>query len=184
MEHRRLGETGLRVSALGYGTGAIGGLFVRGDPGDQRRAIARALDAGITYFDTAPSYGDGRSEANLGRVLRDLEAWNRAVIGTKVRLHPADMGDPQSAILRSVKGSLERLGRASVDLLQLHNPVIRDGAAGRGENAPGPTAAASGGGLDLAAVLGGVTEGMREVLRQGLAAHVGLTGLGDVPALR
>lgn len=61
MEQRVLGKTGLRVSALGFGGGAVGGLLVRGDRAGQARAAARALEAGITYFDTAPSYGDGRS---------------------------------------------------------------------------------------------------------------------------
>ncbi len=72
MEQRPLGKTGLEVSVLGYGSGAIGGLFTKGDPAEQRRAVARALDAGITYYDTASSYGDGKSEENLGRVLREL----------------------------------------------------------------------------------------------------------------
>ena len=69
MQQRVLGKTGIRVSALGFGAGAIGGLLVRGDRPEQTRVVARALDAGITYFDTAPSYGDGRSEENLGAIL-------------------------------------------------------------------------------------------------------------------
>ncbi|MER3406768.1 MAG: aldo/keto reductase, partial [Chloroflexota bacterium] len=69
MDLRPLGRTGLQVSALGFGCGSIGGLMVRGDPAEQRRAIELAIDGGIRYFDTAPSYGDGRSEENLGRVL-------------------------------------------------------------------------------------------------------------------
>src|SRR5690242_14036804 len=88
MDLRALGTTGLTVSALGFGCGSIGGLMVRGEPAAQRAAVARALDAGITYFDTAPQYGDGRSEENLGRTLRDLGAWDRVVVGTKVRLAP------------------------------------------------------------------------------------------------
>ena len=82
MEQRDLGRTGLQVSALGFGAGAVGGLMVRGDPAEQTRAVARALDAGITYFDTAPGYGDGRSEENLGRALRELNAWGRCAVGT------------------------------------------------------------------------------------------------------
>ena len=70
MEQRVLGRTGLRVSALGLGGGAVGGLMVRGEPADQERGLAIALDAGITFIDTAPSYGDGASETNLGRALR------------------------------------------------------------------------------------------------------------------
>ena len=62
MEYRVLGRTGLRVSVLGFGCGGIGGLLVRGDENEQRRTVERALEAGVTYFDTAQAYGDGRSE--------------------------------------------------------------------------------------------------------------------------
>ena len=176
MDHRKLGATGLRVSALGFGTGAIGGLFVRGDRSEQLRAAARALEAGITYFDTAPSYGDGRSEENLGEVLRDLDAWERVVVGTKVRLRPPDLRDPQAAIAHSIEGSLQRLGRDAVDLLQLHNPIA-------GKRDTGPLETASGGMLDLDAVLGGVAEGLHRAVRRGSARYAGITGLGDATAL-
>src|SRR5688500_2002538 len=106
IEQRPLGSTGLHVSALGFGCGSVGGLMVRGDPGDQRRAVARALDAGITYFDTAPSYGDGRSEENLGRTLRELDAWGRVVVGTKLRLSREEYTDAPAAIRRSLERSL------------------------------------------------------------------------------
>ena len=65
MRMRTLGRTGLQVSILGFGCGAVGGLMVRGDPADQERAVARALEAGVNYFDTAVQYGDGASERNL-----------------------------------------------------------------------------------------------------------------------
>lgn len=176
MEQRVLGKTGLRVSALGFGAGAVGGLLVRGTRADQMRAVARALEAGITYFDTAPSYGDGRSEEHLGRVLRDLGAWGRVAVGTKVRLQPPDFSDPVSAIQRSAEASLRQLGCDAVDLLQLHNPIASPGAAGEsgvGSSRPIP--------LDL--VDGMVAEGMRRVVQRGLARHIGITGLGDTPAL-
>ena len=70
MECRRLGRTGLEVSVLGFGCGSVGGLFVRGDRQDMATALARAIDLGINYFDTAPSYGDGLSETNLGLVWK------------------------------------------------------------------------------------------------------------------
>src|SRR5215216_5357151 len=109
MEQRPLGTTGLRVSALGFGCGAVGGLMVRGDSAEQRQAVSRALDAGITYFDTAAQYGDGRSEENLGRTVRDLGAWSRIVVGTKVRLKPDELAHVGPAVRASVEASLARL---------------------------------------------------------------------------
>src|SRR5438128_8466511 len=121
MEQRPLGTTGLTVSALGFGCGAVGGLMVRGNAAEQRQAVSRALDAGITYFDTAASYGDGLSEEHLGQVMRDLGAWSQVVVGTKVRLRPEEQREPAKAVRASIEASLERLGRDDVDLLSLHN---------------------------------------------------------------
>ena len=69
MEKRNFGNTGLAVSRLTFGCGAVGGLMTKGDAGDQDRAIAWARDHGINFFDTAASYGNGISEENLGRAL-------------------------------------------------------------------------------------------------------------------
>ena len=68
MEYRLLGRTGLKVSEIGFGCGNIGGLIIRGSFEEQLEAVRIALDLGINYFDTAPSYGDGLSETNLGHV--------------------------------------------------------------------------------------------------------------------
>src|SRR5436309_10492862 len=84
MERRTLGRTGLKVSVLGFGCGAVGGLMVRGNPADQERAVARAIQLGINYFDTAAMYGNGESERNLGRVMRSLRP--DILVGTKVRI--------------------------------------------------------------------------------------------------
>ncbi len=73
MIERSLGNTGLEVSALGFGCGAVGGLLVRGEYGEMVRTVARAIEGGVTYFDTAALYGNGLSEENLGRVLRELK---------------------------------------------------------------------------------------------------------------
>ena len=67
MELRVFGRTGMELSVLGFGCGAVGGLMVRGDPADQERTIARAIAAGVNYFDTAVLYDNGKSENNLGR---------------------------------------------------------------------------------------------------------------------
>ena len=145
--------------------------MVRGDPAEQTRAVARALEAGITYFDTAPSYGEGRSEENLGRALRELDAWDRVVVGTKVRLAPDEQSDPAGAIRRSCEQSLRRLGRDRVGLLQLHNPLAqaRDGERGA---------------LPVEEVTGAVAAGMQQMVRDGMVRHIGFTGLGDAAALR
>src|SRR5712691_11064502 len=73
MEKRKFGRTGLDVSLLGFGCGAVGGLMIKGAAADQERAVSRALELGINYFDTAQMYGNGESERNLGRVLKELK---------------------------------------------------------------------------------------------------------------
>src|SRR5271165_7525379 len=115
MEMRVFGRTGMRLSVLGFGCGAVGGLMVRGDPLDQERTIARAIAAGVNYFDTAVQYGNGESEKNLGRVLQRLKPAN-AVVGTKVRLPSADFARIGDAVAKSLEGSLGRLGRDRVDI--------------------------------------------------------------------
>ena len=171
MEQRDLGKTGLKVSALGFGAGAVGGLMVRADRAEQTRAVARALEAGVAYFDTAPQYGDGASEENLGRALSELNAWDRVVVGTKVRLRLDDVAEPTTAVRRTLEQSLRRLGRDSVDLLQLHNHVGFDAAE---------TASVT---LALEDVIGEVAEAFKAVRQEGLTRHIGFTGLGDTDAL-
>src|SRR5262249_15599921 len=127
MEMRAFGRTGLRFSILGFGCGAVGGLMVRGDGADQERTVARALEAGVNYFDTAVQYGDGASETNLGRVLKALKPGN-AVVGTKVRLKPEEFPRIGAAVTASLEGSLTRLGLERVDIFHLHNS-IGDGPA-------------------------------------------------------
>src|SRR6266403_5606818 len=109
MELRSLGRTGLTVSTLGFGCGNVGGLMIRGTPADQERAVGRALDLGITYYDTAPSYGAGESERNLGRVLRTLRA--PVLVGTKFRVEPEDHGRVAEAVRRSEEHTSELQSR-------------------------------------------------------------------------
>src|SRR5579862_2992826 len=104
METRIFGRTGMRLSLLGFGCGAVGGLMVRGDPADQQRAIARALEAGVNYFDTAVAYGNGESEKNLGRILQALKPAN-AIVGTKVRLPSGTFGRIAETITASMEAS-------------------------------------------------------------------------------
>src|SRR3954468_18604701 len=108
MQMRIFGRTGMQLSVLGFGCGAVGGIMVRGDPADQERTIARAIDAGVNYFDTAVQYGDGESEKNLGRALKKLKAAN-VVVGTKVRVPPGEYARIAETVTISLEGSLKRL---------------------------------------------------------------------------
>ncbi len=164
MEERVLGRTGLPVSVLGYGAGAVGGLMVRGGAAEQERSLARALDAGITYIDTATAYGDGESERTLGRLLKGLRA--RPAIGTKVRLRGEHWRDIAGAITASLDGSLGRLGCDSVTLFQLHDPI---GVAG---------------GYGVAQVLEEAVPALQRLRDQGKCRFLGITALGEGAALR
>jgi aryl-alcohol dehydrogenase-like predicted oxidoreductase len=166
MEMRRLGRTGLKVSVLGYGAGAVGGLFTKGRPEDQERAAARAIAAGINYFDTAALYGNGESERNLGRVLKALKA--DVVVGTKVRLateHRADIG---KGIVQGMEDSLRRMGRDHVDLFQLHNPLV---ATDGGDN------------LSIDRALNEVAPALEKLRKDGKTRFIGFSGVGETAAL-
>src|SRR5512145_299596 len=167
MEQREFGRTGLKISVLGFGCGSVGGLMVRGDPADQEKAIARALDAGVNYFDTAVQYGNGESEKNLGRALKKLKPAN-AIIGTKVRLQREDLSRVADAVSASLDGSLRRLGMDRVDILYLHNDVTQAGGDGS---------------VSIAQVLDDVTPAFDRIRRQGKARFVGLTAIGETAAL-
>lgn len=167
MEMRDYGRSGLRLSALGFGCGAVGGLMVRGEPRDQERAIGRAIDAGVNYFDTAVQYGDGESEKNLGRALRSLKPAG-AVVGTKVRLPPADVGRIGDAITRSLDGSLARLQLDRVDIFHLHNSITESGG--------GPA-------LSVRQVLDEVVPAFERLRQAGKIRFLGLTAVGETAAL-
>jgi aryl-alcohol dehydrogenase-like predicted oxidoreductase len=173
MQYRPLGRTGIQVSALSFGAGPVPAVMTAGDPDRQRAVVARALEAGINWFDTAAGYGAGESERALGRALRELTAASRVHVATKVRLGNADLGDIPAAVRRCVAGSLQRLGLARVTLLQLHNSVTMQ----RGDE---PTS------ITPDDVLGphGVLAAFNQLQRDGIVAHLGLTALGQPAALR
>ncbi len=166
MEMREFGRTGLRVSILGFGCGAVGGLMVRGAPADQERAVARALEAGVNYFDTAAMYGNGESEKNLGRVLAKLKP--NVVVGTKVRIPSAAFGRIAAAVTESLEASLKRMGREQVDIFHLHNAITTNGG---GES------------LSAKTVLDEVVPAFEKAREQGKIRFPGITAVGDTPAL-
>ncbi len=91
MQYRTMGTTGLQVSEIGFGTGGTAGLMTAGSFKEQLQAVSRAMELGINYFDTAPDYGDGISESNLGKVLKELGV--RPIITTKVEVRAENLGD-------------------------------------------------------------------------------------------
>jgi aryl-alcohol dehydrogenase-like predicted oxidoreductase len=168
MDMRVFGRTGMQLSVLGFGCGAVGGLMVRGDPADQERTVANAIAAGVNYFDTAVLYGNGESEKNLGRVLRNLKA-TKVVVGTKVRLSSEQFSRIADAAAKSLEGSLARLGRDCVDIFHLHNEVTD---LGGGET------------LSVRQVLEDVVPAFDRLRQQGKARFLGLTAIGDTTALQ
>jgi aryl-alcohol dehydrogenase-like predicted oxidoreductase len=138
MQYRTLGRTGIRVSEIGFGAWAIGGSAeASGVPigwgksidDDSLAAIRRARDLGVTFFDTADSYGFGRSESLLGIVLSRHR--KDVVIATKVGVVRTSTGDlrkdfSKQHIYHAVDGSLKRLRSDYIDVYQMHNPTIDD----------------------------------------------------------
>ena len=170
IRHRIVPGTELRLSEIGFGCGGNAGLMVRGAPAEQRRVIARALELGINYFDTAPDYGDGAAEEALGRALRDIGA--RPLITSKVEIRRSDLGDVAGHVMRSAHDSLRRLRVEHLDVLQIHN---------------GPTAAPppmEGGGyhelwIEHFLGPGGAADGLRRLLDAGVIRYAGFICRGD-----
>src|SRR3954447_13072229 len=136
MQLRAFGRTGMQLSVLGFGCGAVGGIMVRGDPADQECIVARAIAAGVNYFDTAVQYGDGESEKNLGRILQRLNPAN-VLVGTKVRVPPGEFDRIADAVTASLEGSLARLRLDRVDIFHLHNTIFESGGGAGLSGGPG-----------------------------------------------
>lgn len=119
METRQIGQ--LEVSVVGLGCNNFG---MRIDALQAKAVVDAALDAGVTYFDTAEGYGGGRSEEFLGAALADRR--DEAVIATKWGMQPAVEGEPANGsperVRAALEGSLRRLGVDHVDHYQMHNP--------------------------------------------------------------
>lgn len=152
---RRLGRTGLRVPILGFGCGSRFLMYAEEEAA--LTALHRALDLGITYLDTAHSYGDGRSEERVGRVLATRR--KEVVLQTKLSARTAEEAR------RQIERSLRRLQTDHVDVLHIHS--LR-GAA------------------DLAAIeaKGGILEALYEARAQKITRAIGITCHGDPGALK
>lgn len=154
MEERELGRTGERVSALGFGAGPLGDEYGRLDEAEATRLVHAAIEAGLTFFDTAPYYGRTLSEERLGRALAGRR--DEVFLATKCCRHDLRGFDFSAARVRaSIDESLARLRTDRVDLFQVHDIEFerRD------------------------VLLEQTLPAMREVQRSGKARFIGITGL-------
>ena len=171
MQYRTIGQTGVRVSEIGFGCGNNAVLMVKAPYENQVKAVRHALDSGINFFDTAFAYGLGKSEENLGRILNELGA--NPVISTKIRLESDAVGDVKAATIRAVEAGLGRLKRDRVDFVQLHTRVtLERGMDKRFSLAPKDVVGPN-----------GVTDGFKTMRDRGNVGHFGFSGLGDPKAL-
>jgi aryl-alcohol dehydrogenase-like predicted oxidoreductase len=121
MEQRRLGNSGLKVSAVGLGCNNFG---MRIDPAQTQAVVDAAIDAGITFFDTADIYGGTKSEEFLGKALgkRRKDIVLATKFGMPVGGDPRKSGGSRRYIMQAVEDSLRRLNTDWVDLYQHHQP--------------------------------------------------------------
>ncbi len=131
MKQRPFGNTGYRVSEIGFGAWGIGGAMWRGvDDNEGRKALREAVDQGITFFDSALAYGDGHSERIVGDVLKDDIRAGRVVVATKVppmnlqwpaqSSYPLHAVFPAKHIAASTEQSLKNLRVEALHVQQLH----------------------------------------------------------------
>jgi L-galactose dehydrogenase len=125
VQYRELGRTGVLVSVVGFGTSPLGETFGAVDEQAALAVVRHALDSGITFFDSSPSYGQGLAERRLGEALKGHR--DEVVVGTKAGRYGADDFDFSPGRVRdSLEQSLRLLGTDCVDLFQLHNIEFAD----------------------------------------------------------
>lgn len=171
MRRRRFGNTGLEISEVVFGGGAVGGILIDADDDTRRAAIRIAIDGGINWIDTAAAYGSGRSEEAIGWLLQELDETERPYISTKTAFD-REAGDFPGQAERAITDSLQRLQQSSVDLYQVHNRITS--TAGVLPNALTPE--------DMLRS-DGVADAMDRLVSKGLASHIGFTATGEASAI-
>lgn len=131
MKYRALGNTGLQVSEVSFGTWGIGGDWGQSDDAEGLRGLEFAMEQGVNFFDTADVYGSGHAEELLAKATKGKE--DDVHIATKF-CRAGDIHDPNTysgeSIRRFCEGSLKRLQRERIDLYQIHCPpfeILKDG---------------------------------------------------------
>jgi aryl-alcohol dehydrogenase-like predicted oxidoreductase len=176
MKQRAFGRSGIKVSEVIFGAGAVGGILVHKDDATKREAIRRAMAGGINWIDTAAQYGNGKSEEALGWLLppesnmRGATPGSNPYVSTKFNLDVENLKDIPVQIEQRLMASLARLKRSSVDLLQLHNRI---------GSKPGGRV------MTVEQILGrnGVADGLDRLREKGLIRHMGITGLGEAASV-
>lgn len=190
LQRRRIGRTDVEVTCLGLGGGALGGLYDAVGVADAVGAVERAYDVGVRYFDTAPMYGHGRSEERIGQALAGVDR-ESYVLSCKagIVIEPTRTGNAPSVLehyadpylleghfdfsydgaMRSLEGSLKRLGTDRIDIVYIHDPDEGDSTLPLDQRS----------GVDhFDGVMGGIYRALHELREQGVirAIGVGLNG--------
>lgn len=154
MEYRTLGNTGLRVAALGFGAAPLGDEYGTLDPAEATRAIHLAIDRGINLFDVAPYYGRTLAETRLGEALRGRR--QKVILATKCARYDVAAFDFSAArVTRSIDESLARLQTDYLDIFLIHDVEFGD----RGQ------------------IIHETIPALRRIQETGKARHIGITGL-------
>jgi len=124
LTYRQIGKTDMVVSSLSFGASSLGGVFRDTDDTESVKLVENAVRQGINYIDTAPWYGQGRSETVLGKAFKNIPR-KAFYIATKVGRYELDTANmfnfSRDRVLKSVDESLDRLGLEYIDLIQIHD---------------------------------------------------------------
>lgn len=128
MEKRKLGNTGLEVTVIGFGAMTIGGAFGPVNDDDSTAALHAAIDAGMNFIDTSNAYGEGRSESLIGAFLKTRADRDNILIISKGgnNMVTRQRNFEPTYIAKCLEESLQRLGRETIDVYLLHNPTVEN----------------------------------------------------------
>jgi L-galactose dehydrogenase len=153
MEYRKLGQTDLSLSLIGFGSSALGDVFGNIDPNDAIRAVHLAVDSGINFFDSSPYYGITLAETRLGEALAGRR--QRVILATKCgRYGFADFDFSAKRVIASMDESLRRLQTDYIDLFQVHDVEFGD----------------------VQQIINETVPALRQLQQQGKARYIGITG--------
>jgi L-galactose dehydrogenase len=125
MRHKKLGNTDLHLSVVGFGASPLGDVFAITDPSERIRAVHYAIEQGINFFDVSPYYGITLAETRLGEALAGKR--HEVIVATKCGRYGAnDFDFSHKTVVAGVDASLSRLKTDYVDLLQVHDVEFGD----------------------------------------------------------